>query len=51
MKIDADRIQFESKSEIDNIISALNEYLENADGDNEDAQELLDLLDAMQREW
>ncbi len=51
MKIDADKIQFESKSEIDNINSSLNEYLENTDADNDDAQELPDLFDAMQREW
>lgn len=50
MKLNMDSIQFESRSEIGEIIKALETYQEQ-NGKNKAVQELIDKLDAMSMSW
>lgn len=55
MKRLPDKIQFESRSEIEHIITVLQAGLDSKaklkDCDREDAEELIDLLDVIHMEW
>ena len=53
MKKDMDKITFENRREIQNIINALDVFLEDSPGEEEskDVERLRDLLDAMSMEW
>lgn len=53
MILDMDKIQFESRAEIGEIIQALEEWQEqkNTRADNDTVQELIDKLDAMCMSW
>lgn len=53
MKLDMDKIQFESRVEIGDIIKALEEWQEThkRDSKSERVQELIDKLDAMCMSW
>lgn len=48
MKLDMDKIIFESRLEIDKVIAALEK---SQDKDNETVKELIDLLDVMYMNW
>ena len=50
MKRNSDTIQFEYRSEIRSIISALEETLKK-EPENQDVKRLYDLLDVMDMEW
>lgn len=53
MKLDMDKIQFESRIEITAIAGALEKYLQNQKkpDDGQTIQELIDLLDKMYMSW
>lgn len=55
MKLDMDKIQFESKREIIDIAYALDEFIKNHKHKDaklkEDAQRFIDLLDVMYMSW
>lgn len=50
MKLDMDKIQFEHRWEIDEIIEILKRYQEDQDK-NETVEELINLLDVMWMNW
>lgn len=53
MKKDIDKIQFESRSEIQNVMDVINKYVEQNPKEkrNETIARLYDLLDVMHMEW
>ena len=50
MKKDMDKIVFESRNEIDEVVNALEKYVKEY-GENETVKKLIDLLDAMYMSW
>ena len=53
MKKDLDKIVFESRREIEEVLSALNEWQDShkSDSKKETVQKLVNLLDVMHMEW
>lgn len=53
MKKDMDKIQFESRNEIQNVMDSINKYVEQNPKEkrNETLADLYDLLDVMYMEW